>query len=445
MVGDIGSTYTKLVAVEAGTGRLLATAAHPTTVGGDVLDGYDAARTALLDAIGGPPEITEMACSSAGGGLRLAVVGQERLISAEAGHRVALSAGARVVAVTSGRLDADRLRELRAASPDVILLVGGTDGGDELVLRHNAGRLAGARLAGARLAVPLVVAGNVAARDDLVAMLRARGRLALPTANVLPDIGVLDPQPARAVIRQVFLDHVIGGKRLSRQPRFGELVRAVTPDAVLDGVTLLARTVAAADETAGDVLVVDVGGATTDVYSAVNHPGEEFGPARQAVAELPDRRTVEADLGVRWSAPGVLDAAAAGGLAVDDLAGPAARRAADPALLPLDPGEASVDLRLATLAATIAVRRHHRQVAGHGLHGVTHVVISGGVFRHAPAEARQAALASLRTDPVVGTLLGSAGQAIDGHYVLAAAGLLARVDPRTGGRLLRRYLIRPGP
>ncbi|TDB69591.1 hypothetical protein E1182_29500, partial [Micromonospora sp. KC721] len=79
--------------------------------------------------------------------------------------------------------------------------------------------------------------------------------------NVLPRIGVLAPASARAAIRGVFLRHVIGGKRLSRGGRFARLVRAATPDAVLTGVEVLADTVG------GDLVVVDVGGATTDVYS----------------------------------------------------------------------------------------------------------------------------------------------------------------------------------
>src|SRR5437764_6206839 len=218
---------------------------------------------------------------------------------------------------------------LVATRPDVVLLVGGTDGGDESVLRHNA-----RRLAASRLRVPVVVAGNIAARADVVAALATAGRVVLPTANVLPDIGVLDPRPARMVIRQVFLDHVIGGKKLSRGGRFRELVRAVTPDVVLDGVTALAAALAAADPDAGDVLVVDVGGATTDVYSALTNPGERAIEGRHVVADLPDRRTVEGDLGVRWSAPGVLAAAQAGALPVDGLAAAAERRAADPAYLP---------------------------------------------------------------------------------------------------------------
>ena len=93
---DIGSTYTKAALVGLPDGALLATAQSPTTQD-DVVRGVLAATAEFGDA-------PVLACSSAGGGLRLAVVGYEKLISAEAGHRAALSAGARVVHVAAGRL-----------------------------------------------------------------------------------------------------------------------------------------------------------------------------------------------------------------------------------------------------------------------------------------------------------------------------------------------------
>jgi uncharacterized protein (TIGR01319 family) len=337
LLADFGSTYTKLAAVEARTGRLLATASHPTTLDSDVMDGYDAALAGLTQALPGTEFGQRLACSSAGGGLRLAVVGQERLISAEAGSRVALSAGARVVAVSTGELQS--VRELALTRPDVILLVGGTDGGDESVLRRNA-----ARLAASRLNVPVVVAGNVAARDDVVAILTARMPV-LAADNVLPDIGIVSPESARAMIRKVFLEHVIGGRRLSAGDRFEELVKAVTPDAVLEGVTTLAQAVAAGIPDSGDVLVVDVGGATTDVYSALARPGERGLWEPHAVTDLSERRTVEGDLGVRWSAPGVVAAAEVGKLDVEGLASAAELRAAAPAHLPGDAADAAIDLR----------------------------------------------------------------------------------------------------
>lgn len=433
LLADFGSTYTKLTAVEQTTGRLLATAEHPTTLETDVMDGYDAALAALEAELPGTEYSQRLACSSAGGGLRLAVVGQERLISAEAGNRVALSAGARVVAVTTGELQG--VRELALTRPDVVLLVGGTDGGDESVLRRNA-----ARLAASRLGVPVVVAGNVAARDDIVAQLTGRVPV-LAADNVLPDIGVVNPDSARAMIRRVFLEHVIGGRHLSASDRFRDLVKAVTPDAVLDGVTALAQAVAAAIPDSGDVMVVDVGGATTDVYSALSRPGERGLWEPHAVTDLSERRTVEGDLGVRWSAPGVVAAAEAGKLPVDGLAAPAELRAARPGHLPEDAAEEAADLRLATLAGTLAIRRHARQVTGYGARGVTHVVVSGGTFRHAVAADRDTALAGMLADPGNRGLIGGATALVDEHYVLAAAGLLTQFDPTTAVALLNRYLV----
>jgi uncharacterized protein (TIGR01319 family) len=355
---------------------------------------------------------------------------------------VATSAGARVVHVAAGRLDAGGVAALRAAEPDVVLLVGGTDGGDEETVRHNA-----SRLAAAGLRVPVVVAGNADARDDVAGVLTARGVPVVATDNVLPRIGVLAPGPARAAIREVFLRHVIGGKRLSRDPRFVGLVRGATPDVVLTAVELLA------DAAAGDFAVVDVGGATTDVYSVVVPDAERAdGPAREVAGVLWRSRTVEGDLGVRWSAPGVVAAARAEKL-VDDaeagsLAVAAAARAADPDLLADD---GAVDLRLAELAAVVALRRHARGEAvggpagarrgGKDLGGVRLLIGSGGVLRHAPPRRSTAVLEAVLADHAGGWRLPrAASPRVDRAYVLAAVGLLAGDFPGAAMALAQREL-----
>ncbi len=281
-------------------------------------------------------EASLVACSSAGGGLRLAVVGHERVISAEAGRRVALSAGARVVAVSAGRLDDSGIEGLAAATPDVLLVVGGTDGGDSEVLLHNA-RVLGR----SGLGVPVVLAGNADASDEAAALLRSRRRVVLPTDNVIPRIGALHPGPARRAIREVFIAHVIGGKGLSRGPRFARLVACATPDAVLAGIEVVAEVLAAFPGASGDVMALDIGGATTDVYSVLT-PDEQM--PDEAVETLWHGRTVEGDLGMRWSAEDVVAAAlverllepAAGGEAgpAEELGVAAARRRADVGLLP---------------------------------------------------------------------------------------------------------------
>jgi uncharacterized protein (TIGR01319 family) len=404
---DVGSTYTKACLVDLDGGRLVRRAEVPTTAGSDVLRGLDEA----VAAVGGDGPL--YVCSSAGGGLRLAVIGYEALVTAEAGHRVGLSAGAQVVHVAAGSLDAAAVVALRAARPDVILLVGGTDGGDGATLLHNA-----RKLGTARLRIPVVVAGNAQVRSQAAGLLTDRRVPVTVAGNVLPRIGVLDPGPARAAIREVFLRHVIGGKRLSRGARFASLVRAATPDAVLAGVALLA------DGTGAGVLVVDVGGATTDVYSALLPDAEaETGPRRDVAGTLWRSRTVEGDLGVGVGAAGVVAAAAVEKLPGVDISGGR----------PFDPG---TDRLLASIAATVALRRHARghsaapgqpRTGGRDLRDVRLVVGSGGVLRHGGGPAV--------LDAVLGDAAGgwaaprSARRVIDSEYVLAAAGLLAEDHP----------------
>ncbi|MEV1290533.1 glutamate mutase L [Micromonospora sp. NPDC049679] len=439
VIADVGSTYTKVAVVELAGGALLATAARPTTVGSDVLHGLDAAVAAATAGLDGGGDVPWYVCSSAGGGLRLAVVGYEQLVTARAGERVGLSAGARVVHVAAGRLDGSGLAALRAARPDVVLLVGGTDGGDAEVLLHNA-----TRLARARFRVPVVVAGNGDARDEVCAVLHGGGVPVTAAGNVLPRIGVLDPRPARTAIREVFLRHVIGGKRLSRGRRFAGLVRAATPDAVLSGVELLA------DTGTGDLVVVDIGGATTDVYSVLTPDERGGGPSAEVAGVLWRSRTVEGDLGMRWSAPGVVRAAAAERLLAageeTPLMAAAAARAADPGFVPADEAQRALDRRIGGLAATVALRRHARAEpggsgGGRDLRDVRLVIGSGGVLRHAPAVEALAVLGAALSDHAGGwPLPRAASTVIDTAYVLAAAGLLAGEHPDAAVGLLGRYI-----
>ena len=220
-------------------------------------------------------------------------------------------------------------------------------------------------------------------------MLADGGLPVTATDNVLPDIGRLVPEPARAAIRAVFLEHVIGGDKLSSDPRLRQWVRAVTPDAVLEGVAVLAGLRAAAE--APGVVVVDVGGATTDVYCVPGADAEQatLGPRGGG------RARPAADRGGRPRGGGergrpARRAAEAEGLAVGDA--------------PLALGEA---------AATVALRRHLRAEAaygpgGAGARGSGLVVLSGGVFRHADPAALDAAVARLAADR--GGAAGRAGR-----------------------------------
>jgi uncharacterized protein (TIGR01319 family) len=428
---DFGSTFTKAALVDRAAGTLIATAQHPTTLATDLLDGYGECLTTLLGEHPDAAGAEVLACSSAGGGLRIAVVGTEELVSAEAGRRVALSSGGKVVTVLAGGLDEVGLALLRAAEPDVVLLVGGTDGGNPETLLHDAAVLADVAWSG-----PVVIAGDSDARER-VAELFAASRTPYTVAdNVVPKIGVLAPESARLAIRKVFLSHVIGGKHLSSRPEFAQMVLGATPDVVLVGVELLAQAQGSTAPGSG-VVVVDVGGATTDVHSVVVLDPEEAALAREVVAITPVTRTVEGDLGMRWSAVSTAEAAAAAGVDTDLGAIAAVRE--DPSFLPADQAEQAEDLRLASAAAALAVRRHAGRSrvllspegrvverTGKNLRAVQLLVGSGGVFRAAPPVLAEEALrAATGTDAEGWQCPDQPRIVVDTSSVLAAAGLIA--------------------
>jgi uncharacterized protein (TIGR01319 family) len=443
---DFGSTFTKAALVDLAAGRIVASASHPTTIGTDVLDGYDACLAALAAADPRAAHAEVHACSSAGGGLRVAVVGNEELVTAEAGRRVALSSGGKVVAVlaAAGRApDSAPYRTLRDTTrPDVVLLTGGTDGGNSEVLLQAARDLVTSGWDG-----PVVVAGNVEAQPQVSEILQHVPHVL--AGNVVPRIGVLAPDSARAAIRETFLAHVIGGKHLSGRADFTAMVRGATPDVVLTGVELLARGLDAAHPGAGDVVVVDVGGATTDVHSVVEIDPDtqltEGGLAREVVASTPVTRTVEGDLGMRWSAVTTVEAAG-----LDELAAAARRRHDDPGFLPATDAEADEDEALARAAVGLALRRHagrSRVVVspegrvvertGKDLREVGLLVASGGVLRNGrDGVAPRVLEGSIGPDLEGGWQLPRRARVVvDRDYVLAAAGLLATPHPEAAYRL----------
>ncbi len=444
---DFGSTFTKAALVDAETGELLGTASHRTTIDTDVLDGWDALRDQLLPLAEGA-DVPVLACSSAGGGLRIAVVGNEELVTAEAGRRVALSSGGRVVAVTSYDVEVPALRQSR---PDVVLLVGGTDGGNAEVLLDNAAALARARWPG-----PVVVAGNADAVAAISDLFDAAEVPFVVAANVVPQIGILHPESARAAIREMFLAHVIGGKHLSQRADFRSMVQGATPDVVLTAVELLAGGLGPSLPGAGDVVVVDVGGATTDIHSVVRVDQGDDDLSREVVASVPVSRTVEGDLGMRWSAVPTVEAAAEAGLSLPaGLAAAARTRRDNPGLVPSSAAQTHEDLAIAAAAVALAVRRHagrQRVVfspdgrlverSGKDLREVRLLVGSGGVLRHSSPSDAQAVLAAGTGDHVEGGWLVPRRPrvVIDTDYVLAAAGLLAAQHPRAAYLLLERLL-----
>ncbi len=453
-LADFGSTYTKLSLVEPEEGRLLARAEAPTSIGTDLMEGYAAALASAEAACSERVEIEDvLAVSSAGGGLRVAAVGLVADLTAAAAKQAALNAGARVGAVLAGRLGDEELDELRAAQPEIVLFAGGTDGGQSDLVVENA-----RRLAAGGIDAHFVVACNSQVAEEVAGLLRGAGAPAEVAGNVMPKLGDLEIESARETILRAFLEHVIGGKGLSASPDFERMVRMPTPEAVLEAVRLFSHGTDRI-EGVGDVMVVDVGGATTDVHST--RLGEPATPGIEdpLLPPPPTLRTVEGDLGLRAGAAGVL---AADGRWLEEecesgeeaIGQAVLFRSEDAKWIPDTPEQAHLDHLLAAGCVAHAVRRHCGTMLlsrgeggpptlvrdGPDLREVELVIGTGGVFAHRgdgmeilrTGLARRAPRSLAPHGPTLG---------IDHSYILAAAGLLATHDPDAAVRLLQRELV----
>lgn len=446
---DFGSTYTKLRAVDLAAGKILGSGQGPSTVATDVTIGMEAALADLETRFGGLPEFRyRLASSSAAGGLRMVTVGLVRELTAEAARQAALGAGARLVGCFAYRLTAGDVTEIEALAPDVLLLAGGTDGGNIEVILHNA-----AQLAGSGIACPVIAAGNRNAADEIRAIFERAGKPVDVAGNVMPEFNRLDIDPARAAIRQVFIDRIVHAKGIDRAAAMLDSVLMPTPAAVMEGARLLAEGTGTRPGL-GELLLVDIGGATTDVHSVATGEPSREGVIRHGLPEPYVQRTVEGDLGMRHNAAAIVEAAGIGAVAAAlgsteaEVEARLARIAADVEWLPRSDDDFAFERALARAAVRIAVRRHAGETkivytatgpatvqAGKDLSAIRAVIGTGGALVHGtdPGGILAAALAdpddtaSLR--PAAPTLY------LDADYALYAAGLLAAVEPESALKL----------
>ena len=162
---DFGSNFTKVVAFDLEAEELLARVQVPSTVDTDITVGLEQAFALLSQTVpfGEAERRQTVACSSAAGGLRVVCVALVPEYTTEAGRRAALGAGAKIVGSYSFELSGPELREIEDIRPDIVLLTGGTDGGNKKVITHNAALLA---RAGSGV-TNIIVAGNKSAYDDV--------------------------------------------------------------------------------------------------------------------------------------------------------------------------------------------------------------------------------------------------------------------------------------
>jgi len=312
---DFGSTFTKVTAVDIDRPRLIGRAQSPSTIDRDVTDGLLAALSQLRtvspelsglprDDLDGLERVFVRASSSAAGGLKIVVVGLVPGLTVQAANAAALGAGAKVVGTFGFKLNDDAMAEIEALEPDMVLLTGGTDGGDRATIVHNA-----ARIARAPLMVPVIAAGNARAAGDIARAFGAAGKDVIIVDNVMPAAGIVRPRAAQAAIRELFMQRITDAKGLDRIKDHVPVVLP-TPMAVQKAAELGAEGLDGIPG-CGELMLVDVGGATTDVYSIGDGQprGKDMIPA--SLPEPHSKRTVEGDLGLRFNARTILARAGA--------------------------------------------------------------------------------------------------------------------------------------
>jgi len=392
--------------------------------------------------------------SSAGGGLQMLVTGVVKNMTAESAQRAALGAGAIVIdvlAVDDGREDHEKIGRIRNLRPDMILMSGGTEGGTISHLLDMAEILHAAapkpRL-GRGFQLPVIYAGNTEARQEVAEILGDAVKLTC-VDNLRPVLERENLGPARAAIHQLFLEHV-----MAQAPGYDKLLDwtsapvMATPAAVGDMVKLAAA--------AGDlnVLAVDIGGATTDVFSVF---GGQF------------TRTVSANLGMSYSVSNVLAEAGLAGIArwipfeveESDLRNRLRNKMIRPTTIPQTADDLLIEQAVAREALRLALLQH-RQLAV-GLRGVQRrrtvadtfaqdtgaeslvnlmelglIIGSGGVLSHAPRRAQAALMLLDAFQPEGVTEL-----AVDSVFMMPQLGVLAQVMPEAAHEVFRRDCLIP--
>ena len=410
-----------------------------------ILDG----ETIITPAAGNVGVDIYISTSSAGGGLQMMVAGVVQAMTSESAQRCALGAGAIVMdalAANDGRLPHEKIERIRQLRPDMVLLAGGTDGGTVSHVVELAEDIAAADPKprfGTGFQLPVIYAGNADAREEIDKVLGEKTALTV-TENVRPTMEAENLGPARHVIHDLFLEHV-----MAQAPGYRKLMGWTgapimpTPGAVGQIMQTIAR------QQGINVVGVDIGGATTDVFSVF---GEIF------------NRTVSANLGMSYSISNVLAEAGldaimrwvAFDLEEADLRDRIKNKMIRPTTIPQLLQELQIEQAIAREALRLAFVQHRELAVG--LKGVQSertladvfeqgatgesliqmmeldlLVGSGGVLSHAPNRQQSCAMLIDAFQPEGITRL-----AVDSIFMMPHLGVLSTVDEQAATEVFER-------
>jgi len=297
LVAEIGSTTTVITAyqlIEKNVEIIAQTESYTTIDKGDVTIGIEKALKNMEEKVKDKISWEKfLATSSAAGGLSMTVHGLVYDMTVRAAKEAALGAGAILKYITSGKLRESHLKQILKIKPKLILLSGGVDYGEEETVLYNA-----ELLSNLPLEIPIIYAGNTAVKEEIEEIFKEKNKNIIITENVYPKIDHLNVEPARKIIQEVFSKHIIHAPGMEKIYDVVDEEVIPTPAAVMNTTELL-------NELYGDVLTVDIGGATTDIDSVT-----DGSPEIQKILVSPQprsKRTVDGDMGIYVNAHNVVE------------------------------------------------------------------------------------------------------------------------------------------
>ncbi len=439
LVAEIGSTTTVVNAFDGiggpcprfvGQGQ-----AFTSVLQGDVTVGLKGAVEDLKGNLGvSELQWDEMlATSSAAGGLRMSVHGLVYDMTVRAAKEAALGAGGILKHVTAGKMRRTDLKKISEIHPNIILVAGGVDYGERDTALHNF-----ELVAELGLDIPVIYAGNVENQEEIKEIAQEKGIRLYLVENVYPKVDQLNVEPTRAVIQQVFEEHIIHAPGMTTVRDMVDGPILPTPGAVMEAAKVL-------KEAIGDLVVFDVGGATTDVHS-VTEGSEEVG--RLLISPEPEaKRTVEGDLGVFVNRYHVVENVGREELLKDfpDLDELLEKATA----IPGDDRSRQFSERLAEEAMIMSLQRHagtlrhlygasgKRTIAeGKDLTEVKYIVGTGGALTRLPRHREILAKAAGYGKGLELYPKKDAKVLVDNHYIMASLGVLSKRYPEDAVALM---------
>lgn len=454
---DFGSTFTKLTAVHLESATILGSAKSKTTVETNIIEGFNHAKDKLLSQLDSSNHTFDhnWACSSAKGGFRMVAIGLSKTLTAEAAKRVALGAGTRILKVYSYGLKDEDIEEINQLQPDIILVSGGTNGGNTVGIINDANKLTQLNSS-----IPIVVAGNEEAYSSISHIFDKHSMSYYLTENVMPQVNVLNPDPTRQILRRIFMEQIVEAKGMEViEEQLGTSL-IPTPSAVLQAAELLSKGTTATSGL-GDLLIVDIGGATTDLHSVGD--GKPIDPTirMERLQEPFEKRTVEGDLGMRYSALSLLESTTyqafthyLPNLSEDTIYQECYKRAHHPEMVATTEEEHLFDEAMGKIAIETAFNRHagtYRREptptrvllyqSGKDLKTFHTIIGTGGILVNSQ-HSKSMMEASLRkeNDPYLKPVDSSLY--LDASYMLSAMGTLAEHYPEEALAIMKKYLTK---